>query len=77
MDVFQAKKNAETNIKAKNNALTPEEARLVEKMMLAGKRAGLDLPEDKQEILKEKKKELSQACLEFSVRYMFCLSDAR
>ena len=67
VDVFKAKKNAEANIKAQGVQLSPEEKRLVEKMMLDGKRAGLDLPEDKRNLLIEKKKELSNLCVEFSV----------
>ena len=48
-------------------ALGPEERRLVEKMILDGKRAGLALPEKEREELTKLKKDLSQACLEFNV----------
>ena len=64
MDVFIAKKNAAANIKEK---LTPEQQRLVDRMLLEGKRAGLELSEDKRKLLTEKKKELSQLCVEFGV----------
>ena len=69
IDVFKAKKNAEANIKAQGVKLTPEEQRLVDKMLLEGKRSGLDLPEDKRELLTAKKKELSQLCVEFNVSH--------
>lgn len=67
LDVFQAKKHAEADIHARGIKLSPEEQRLVEKMVLDGKRAGLDLPEDKRVSLTQKKKEISQICIEFSV----------
>lgn len=67
VDVFAAKKHAEANIKAQDVKLTTEEKRLVEKMMLDGIRAGLDLPENKRDLLTTKKKELSQVCVEFGV----------
>ena len=44
LDVYQAKVNAEKNIKASGTKLNPEEERLVEKLILDGKRAGLSLP---------------------------------
>ena len=44
-----------------------EERRLVDKMVLDGKRAGLNLPDAEREQLTQLKKELSQTCLEFSV----------
>ena len=67
VDVFNAKVAAEKNIKASGKVLTPEEQRLVEKMILEGKRDGLALPEDEREELKKLQKALSQTCLEFSV----------
>lgn len=67
VDVHQAKVNAEKNIKASGRKLNPEEERLVEKLLLDGKRAGLDLPDEKRKELGKLKKELSQACVEFSV----------
>lgn len=67
IDVFRAKQVAEENIKKSGKQLTPEEQRLVDKMILDGKRAGLALPEDDRERLMKLKKELSQTCLEFSV----------
>lgn len=67
LDVFQAKKYAEATIATQGLKLSPEESRLVEKMLLEGKRAGLDLPDDKRELLTQKKKEISQICIEFSV----------
>lgn len=53
LDVFQALKRAEKNVSASGRELTPEEKRLMEKMLLDGKRAGLDLPDDKREKLLE------------------------
>ena len=67
VDVFNAKKHAAENIKAQGVKLNSEERRLVEKMILDGRRAGLDLPEDKREELTAKKKQLSNLCIEFSV----------
>ena len=67
LDVHQAKVNAEKNIKASGRKLNPEEERLVEKLLLDGKRAGLNLPDEERKELEKLKKELSQACVEFSV----------
>lgn len=67
LDVFNAKLNAEKNIKESGVKLTAEEQRLVEKMILDGKRSGLALPEKERDELKALQKEHSQACLEFSV----------
>ncbi|THH10464.1 hypothetical protein EW145_g1314 [Phellinidium pouzarii] len=69
VDIFTAKKHAEANIAAKGIKLSTEEARLVEKMLLDGKRAGLHLSEEKRESLTAKKKELSQICLEFGKKF--------
>jgi Zn-dependent oligopeptidase len=52
-DVYQSILHAEKNIKESGQQLTPEEKRLVEKMVLEGKRAGLALPAEKREQLKE------------------------
>ena len=67
LDVFRAKQAAEENIKKSGRKLTAEEQRLVDKMILDGKRAGLALPDEEREKLTKLKKELSQTCLEFSV----------
>jgi metallopeptidase MepB len=69
LDLFQAKVAAEKNLKASGqwDKLSAEEQRLVEKMLLDGKRAGLALPEKERAELMTLKKELSQVCLEFSV----------
>ncbi|KAG9227507.1 metalloendopeptidase [Pleurotus ostreatus] len=71
LDVFQAKASAEKNIKASGqwDKLSGEDQRLVEKMILDGKRAGLALPEKERTELMALKKELSQACLEFSKNF--------
>lgn len=45
-DVFKALKVAKENIDKSGKKLTAEEERLVEKMLLDGKRNGLDLPEE-------------------------------
>ena len=71
LDVFQAKVNAEKNIKASGQKLNPEEKRLVEKLILDGKRAGLSLPEKERKELEKLQKELSQTCVEFSVSFTF------
>ncbi|EPT05216.1 Metalloprotease [Fomitopsis schrenkii] len=69
LDVFQAKVAAEKNIKASGKKLDAEEQRLVDKMLLDGKRAGLALPEAQRTELMKLKKELSQTSLEFSKNY--------
>jgi hypothetical protein len=69
LDVYQSKVNAEKNIKASGRKLNPEETRLVEKLLLDGKRAGLNLPEKERKELEKLQKELSQTCVEFSVSF--------
>ncbi|PFH53956.1 hypothetical protein AMATHDRAFT_38385 [Amanita thiersii Skay4041] len=71
LDIYQAKINAEKNMKASGewDKLSSEEKRLVEKMILEGTRDGLALPENEREELKQLKKDLSQACLEFSKNF--------
>lgn len=69
LDVFEAKQNAERNIKESGKKLDAEEQRLVEKMVLDGKRAGLALPEEKRNELKALQKDLSQTCLDFSKNF--------
>lgn len=68
VDVFKSKKAAQKNIQDRQISLTSEQNRLVEKMILDGTRAGLDLPEDKRNELVTLKKELSKQCVEFGVR---------
>ncbi|KAI0789664.1 metallopeptidase MepB [Abortiporus biennis] len=69
LDVFKAKQAAEQNIKYSGIKLNPEEQRLVEKMILDGKRAGLSLEEKDREELTKLQKELSQQCLEFNKNF--------
>lgn len=69
LDVFHAKQAAEKNIQASGKKLSAEEQRLVDKMILDGKRAGLTLPDEEREKLTTLKKDLSQTCLEFSVSF--------
>ncbi|EKM49553.1 uncharacterized protein PHACADRAFT_265095 [Phanerochaete carnosa HHB-10118-sp] len=69
LDLFQAKQAAQENIKKSGQKLTPEEERLVEKMILDGTRAGLALPEEKRTELTTLKKELSATSLEFSKNF--------
>ncbi|CAE7058673.1 unnamed protein product [Rhizoctonia solani] len=57
--------NALLNAQKKGEKLTDEEQRLVDKMILDGKRAGLALPEDKRAELMKLKKELSVVCTDF------------
>lgn len=70
-DVFNAKAAAEKNLRESGawEKLSDEQRRLVEKMVLDGKRAGLALPEKEREELMKLKKELSQACLDFSKNF--------
>lgn len=67
IDVFKAKKAAKANIISSGTKLSDEDQRLVDKMILEGRRSGLDLPEDTREELTKLKKEVSQICVEFSV----------
>ncbi|KAG5642147.1 hypothetical protein DXG03_003551 [Asterophora parasitica] len=71
LDVYQAKVAAEKNLKESGEweKLNPEEQRLVEKSILDGTRAGLALPEKERTELTALKKELSQACLDFSKNF--------
>ncbi|KAI0074009.1 Metalloprotease [Panus rudis PR-1116 ss-1] len=69
LDVFKAKQAAEENIKKSGKKLNAEEQRLVEKMLLDGKRDGLALPEKEREELMKLKKEASQLSLEFSKNF--------
>jgi Zn-dependent oligopeptidase len=75
VDLFRAKTAAEATMKASGewDTLGPEERRLVEKMILDGKRAGLMLPESEREELVNLEKELSKTCLEFDVRILSCI----
>ncbi|KAG9310224.1 hypothetical protein JVU11DRAFT_9870 [Chiua virens] len=70
-DLYKAKVTAEANLRKTGawDKLSAEQKRLVEKMVLDGKRAGLALEkkEDKEK-LKQLKDELSDACLKFTVR---------
>ncbi|EIW83508.1 hypothetical protein CONPUDRAFT_143382 [Coniophora puteana RWD-64-598 SS2] len=67
LDVFRAKANAEKNIResGKWDSLTTEDKRVVDRMVLEGKRAGLDLPDEEREKLAQLQKELSAVCSEF------------
>ncbi|KAL1748030.1 hypothetical protein HDZ31DRAFT_30711 [Schizophyllum fasciatum] len=71
LDVFKAKAAAEKNLKSSGqyDNLSPEDKRLVDKMILDGKRAGLALSDDKRDALMSLKKELSQTCLQFSKNF--------
>ncbi|EJD41303.1 zincin, partial [Auricularia subglabra TFB-10046 SS5] len=61
IDLFEAAKDA----KARANALSGEDERLAEKILLEGKRAGLDLSESDRKELESLKKELSGLCVQF------------
>ncbi|KAJ7288403.1 metallopeptidase MepB [Mycena rebaudengoi] len=71
LDVFHAKVAAEKHIKDTGlwEKLSSEEQRLVDKMILDGKRAGLALPEKERNTLMALQKELSQVCLEFDKNF--------
>ena len=74
IDVFNAKKAAQANIASSGVQLSGEDKRLVDKMIMEGRRSGLDLPEDKREQLTKLKKEVSQICVEFSVSGLYAYS---
>ncbi|KAF5382609.1 hypothetical protein D9615_002965 [Tricholomella constricta] len=71
LDVYHAKVAAQKNLKESGawDKLSPEEKRLVDKMILDGTRAGLALPEKERIELTALKKELSQVCLDFSKNF--------
>ncbi|KAG6917455.1 hypothetical protein DXG01_002432 [Tephrocybe rancida] len=71
LDVFNAKVAAQKNLKESGEweKLSAEEKRLVDKYILDGTRAGLALPEKERTELTDLKKELSQACLDFSKNF--------
>jgi len=52
VDVYESLINAQKNIKKDSISLTPEQQRLVDKMILDGKRAGLHLEEKERDKLK-------------------------
>lgn len=69
VDVYKAKINAQKNCKNSPEEwkkLTPEQHRLIEKMILDGTRAGLALSQKKRTELSALKKELTKFCLEFN-----------
>ena len=63
VDLFEAAKDAQAA--AGDLSREPEQARLADKIILDGKRNGLDLPEDKRKELENLKKELSGLCVKF------------
>ncbi|KAJ7459805.1 metallopeptidase MepB [Mycena latifolia] len=71
LDVFRAKLAAEQNIKSSGlwEKLSGEEQRLIDKMILEGKRSGLGLPEKERNTLTALQKQLSQVCLEFDKNF--------
>lgn len=75
LDLFKAKQAAQKNIEQSGKKLSPEEQRLVEKMIQDGTRAGLALPDKEREELTKLKKEMSSACLEFSVSFLLSRLD--
>jgi Zn-dependent oligopeptidase len=68
-DVYDAKVAAKANMDASGEyaRLDGEQRRLVDKMLMDGRRAGLALPEEERAELAALRKDLSAACLEFSV----------
>ena len=68
-DLYKAKATAKANLSRTGawDKLCPEQKRLVDKMLLDGKRAGLALEKKDKEKLKALKDELSDACLQFLV----------
>lgn len=70
-DLYKAKVTAAANLRKTGawDALSAEQQRLVDKMVLDGKRAGLGLESKEEKArLKGLKDELSEACLKFTVR---------
>ncbi len=71
-ELFRVQQAAAKNVAESGKKLEPEVQRLMEKMILDGKRAGLALPEREFAELKAAKKELSSVCLEFDVSIPRC-----
>ncbi|EJD34813.1 zincin [Auricularia subglabra TFB-10046 SS5] len=67
IDLFEAAKDAAAS--AGPGALTGEDKRLADKILLQGRRAGLDLPESERKELEVLKKELSAQCIQFLRNY--------
>lgn len=71
-DLYKAKTIAKANV-CKTGAwdhLSGEQKRLVDKILLESKRAGLTLDKEDREKLKTLKNDLSEACLHFMVSYL-------
>jgi Zn-dependent oligopeptidase len=68
-DVYDAMVAAKANMDASGEyaRLDGEQRRLVDKMLVEGRRAGLALPETERAELAGLREDLSAACLEFSV----------
>ena len=62
-DIYQRLLDAQQNTPA--NSLDPESARLLDRMLQDKRRAGLGLPEDKQEEFKKLKMEMEKLKIEF------------
>ncbi|KAJ3555465.1 hypothetical protein NM688_g2565 [Phlebia brevispora] len=77
LDIFRAKQAAAKNIKDSGRKLTPEEQRLVDKMIQDGTRAGLALPDKERAELMALKKELSNLCLEFNATITFTAEELK
>lgn len=69
VDIQDAKIVAEKNIRSSGDwdRLTPEERRLLEKLLLDGKRRGQSLPKEAQEEIVTIKKQLSDLITEYDV----------
>ncbi|KZV95785.1 zincin [Exidia glandulosa HHB12029] len=65
VDLFEVLKDASRA----TGPLSAEDARFVEKVLLEGKRAGLELPEEQRKELESLKKELSRLCVTFQKNY--------
>ncbi|CDO71484.1 hypothetical protein BN946_scf184909.g78 [Trametes cinnabarina] len=77
LDVFRAQQAAQKNIKESGRVLSPEEQRLVDMTIKDGARAGLALSEAERADLTELKKELGQACVEFTGSVRFTLEELK
>ncbi|KZV91237.1 zincin [Exidia glandulosa HHB12029] len=67
VDLFEVLKDASTRTGPLSG--DSEDARFVEKVLLEGKRAGLELPEEQRKELELLKKELSRLCVTFQKNY--------
>lgn len=75
LDVYEAMLKAKQNIEESGQSLAPEEAKIVKDMIRDGRRAGLALPEDQRNKLKEVRHfPFTCRCIHPECSFFFCSS---